>query len=220
MLLDWWSVLAHCPRVADERCACVTSTSAWLLNERLQKIRLADMLLHLLVCTSRSFALGGLLSNIRVDNAAKITITVSEIRFSFWKCVWAFLRAPTQTHLLCIEVSDVHVLVTLEKNQSTKLPAKESSQGNAFAQLAELLDLDVSLKNLEHTIWSPIRAWIHRLTFLCYFVHLVVVSVTFITVDVVDGEAAAQSAIISVKVRNIVPASLFFHCFVVDLSNK
>lgn len=150
----------------------------------------------------------------------KVTITVREIRFSFWKCVWAFLRAPTQTHLLCVEVSGVHVLVMLEKPQSTKLPARERTQGDSFTRLAAALDLDLSLKNLRHAMWSPIRAWIHRLNFLCYFVHLVTVSVTFISVDVVDGEAASQSAVLSIKVRDLVVASLFSLCSVMAVSKR
>lgn len=160
----------------------------------------------LLIFFLRPLSAGGLLSNIRIGDGAKLTITVREIRFSFWRWVWTFLRAPTQAHLLCIEVLDVHMLVMLDKAQSTKLPAKKRNQDSAVADVVALLDLNVSLKDIQQAIWTPIRVWIHRLNFLCYFVHLVTLSVTSISVDVIDGEAA-QGTIVSVKVRTVLLTS-------------
>lgn len=145
---------------------------------------------------------GGLLSNIRVDDCRKITITVHAIKFSFWQCLWKFVRAPTQEHLLCVDIPGVHVLMVVD--EAARVRKEDSATTDDLHDLA-LLDLTMSLKSIQHTIWTPIRAWSQRFHFVCYFVHLVAVNITSISMDVVRSEQGEHEALVSITVSQPLP---------------
>ncbi|TYZ62482.1 hypothetical protein PybrP1_001984 [[Pythium] brassicae (nom. inval.)] len=142
----------------------------------------------------------GLLSNIRAGDAATVSLAVATVRFSFWSSTWSFLRAPTQNPLLCVEALHVHVRVAVNATalHEARAATTERSREDPLTRLAALLDLDVSFTDIRHRVWGPARAWIHRFGFVCYFAHLVTLSVSSIAVDVVD-ESAGDDALVSIK---------------------
>ncbi|KAF1329222.1 Fmp27, c-terminal, partial [Globisporangium splendens] len=60
-------------------------------------------------------------------------------------------------------------------------------------------DLSTSLKSMEHSFWVPYRSWIRRVNFVCYFAHLVAVSIASISMDVVQEEEEEDTSLVSIK---------------------
>lgn len=149
-----------------------------------------------------------MLSNIRISDTAQLSVHVTTVRFSFWKELWTFLRAPAQTPLLCIEVPEVHVHVkslAIHRDSTTAQPSAAPTDSydeasDALAQLAALLDLTTSFTSTHNALWTPVRAWLHRLSVVCYFVHLVAIRVTAISVIMEDDQSKA-SPLVTITVR-------------------
>lgn len=141
----------------------------------------------------------GLLSNIRAGDAAIVSLAIPTVHFAFWSCVWHFLHAPTQNPLLCVGVPHVYVRVTIHARPSQEARAT----ADLWQRLASLLALEpnVHFTDIRHHAWSSTRAWMHRWSFACYFVHLVTLRMGSFTVDVVDERADDDdNAVLSIKV--------------------
>lgn len=148
------------------------------------------------------------MANIRIGDAAVMSLAVSSVRLSFWSCVWRFLHAPTQQPLLCIEVLGAHVRVVVKETPSQREAIGTNvRRDDPMQRLAALFDLDVSFKDTRHKAWTPVCKWIHRCHFVCYFVHLVAFSVSSVAVEVVHENATNDQVIVTLKVSRLPTAS-------------
>lgn len=133
----------------------------------------------------------GLLSDIRIDAATTLTVVVSDVHVSFWRCVLRFIRTPTKEKLLSIEVPALHFVITT---------ADLGGKPRRTPPSAPSFDTGVSLKSILHPAWKRIRPWLHHFHIIYFVLHWVTLSIPSLSIDIVRKESD-QIVLLSVEVR-------------------
>ena len=140
------------------------------------------------------------MKNLKLSDSVLLSIELRVIDVAFWRCIWNFLRSPTEHRLFAIEIPSINFVLTLVETQSNKRNTSKLSHPPDLLKAFEPYLRNV--KSIEHPLWQNALPWIHRLRFLCHFVHLMGIKIWNITLDV--REQGKEKNIVSVQVNKLV----------------
>ncbi|GLD92734.1 hypothetical protein PINS_up001313 [Pythium insidiosum] len=126
---------------------------------------------------------GGLLTNVRLDERTRLTVRIPAIELSVARHLWTFLRAPRHQPLLSIRLPSLSLRIRSSSS------ARSTLSGDVNVNRSHL-DTSISLKLIDHPLWQPIRAWIHRLRWIRYVAHIVCLVIEDIEIEALEASNA------------------------------
>jgi hypothetical protein len=137
------------------------------------------------------FSLGAL-SDIALSPTTRANIRIQNVRIKFWSLLWRFIKAPSQSKLVCVVIPSIEIEFTRTKPTST------SPSLSPFPTDDVLLAIS-SLKYPSHPFWRDTLPRIHRFSLLARVIHLI--GINFASISVVFYQAG--KAFVSINVCGI-----------------